>query len=63
MKWRFGQLAEVRPIRAGTARFARQNAKTVPGMPRITQLPGLKRDTVGFLWRDCTIRRRHTTVL
>lgn len=63
MKWRFRQFAEVRSIRAGTARFARQNAKTVPGMPRITQMPGLKRDTVGFLWRDCTTRRRHTREL
>jgi hypothetical protein len=49
IEWCARQFAEVRHIGVGAASPARQNITTIPGVPRITELPGLKRDTVGFL--------------
>ena len=46
---RLRQFAEVRHIGVGSTSLARQNAETVPRMPRIKEPPGLKYDTVGFL--------------
>ena len=45
----FRKFAEVRHIGVSTASPARQNITTIPAVPRITDLSGLKRDTVGFL--------------
>ena len=49
IEWRFRKFAEVRHIGVGAASSARQNITTIPAVPRITDLPGLKGDTVGFL--------------
>ena len=46
---RLRQFAEVRYIGVSSASLARLNTETVPGVPRITEPPGLKYDTVGFL--------------
>jgi hypothetical protein len=49
MEGRLRQFAEVRHVGMGPASLARQNTTTIPGVPRITEPPGLEYDTVGFL--------------
>ncbi|MGZ5233715.1 MAG: hypothetical protein ACXWC3_27205, partial [Burkholderiales bacterium] len=39
-----------------TASPARQHTTTIPAVPWITDLSGIKGDTVGFLERDCRVR-------
>ncbi len=46
---RFRKFAKVRHNSVGAATSARQNITTTPAVPRITDLPGLKGDIVGFL--------------
>ena len=49
MEGRLRQFAEVRQVGVGPASLACQNTTTIPGVPRITEPPGLEYDTVGFL--------------
>jgi hypothetical protein len=46
---RLRKLAEVRYIGVRATSPGRQNTTAIPAMPRITDLPGLKGDIVGFL--------------
>jgi len=46
---RIRELAEECHIGVRAARPARQNTTAIPTMPRITDLPGIKSDIVGFL--------------
>jgi len=55
---RLRKSAEEHHIGVGTASPACQNTATVPTVPRIIDLPGLKGDTVGLLQRDCNCGTR-----
>jgi hypothetical protein len=63
IEWCLRNFAEERYIGAGAASPARQNTTTIPAVPWITDLLGIKGDTVGFLWRDCKAHRRRTIKL
>jgi len=46
---RFRKFAQERHIGVDASSSARQNITTIPAVPRITDLPGLKGGTMGFL--------------